>query len=238
MVYIVSNFISFIDYVITLYSLKPLCLFFMTTWTNCVASYPLFLNLYQCSVVDFEQTLIRSSLHLSEIPNPHFIMTQIQHLLKVLWELICIFKNVFMPFICPLWSTLPSNFATTCPHCLPKDRHVAWLRQGFIQLFHSYGGCFRDWPVVSNICAGGASQDSAHPNTSPNTRGTSLRFFELKVNMLDWYPHITLKLLNEKCLCINNVWTSYHSLRLCLRLGWADLLCKKLSFLTAVVILG
>lgn len=31
MVYIVSNFISFIDNVITLYSLKPLCLFFMTT---------------------------------------------------------------------------------------------------------------------------------------------------------------------------------------------------------------
>lgn len=23
--------------------------------------------------------------------------------------------------------------------------------------------------------------------------------------MFDWYPHITLKLLNEKCLCINNV---------------------------------
>lgn len=41
MVYIVSNFISFIDNVVCLYSLKPLCLSFMTTFDLTVASYPL-----------------------------------------------------------------------------------------------------------------------------------------------------------------------------------------------------
>lgn len=113
---------------------------------------------------------------MSEIPNPHFIVTHIQHLLKVLWELIRIIY-IFMPLICPVLSTLPSNVATMCPHCLPKDRHVAWLRQGFIQLSHSYGGCLRDWPVVSNISAGDTSQDSLLIPTLE-------RLFELKINML------------------------------------------------------